>query len=488
MNVLIVASEVYPFAKTGGLADVIGALPKELAKEGINVKVVMPRYYIIDKNKYNLKSLDGALGVPMGVLGELWCEVYESKMPNSNVEIYFIEYEEYFGRSEIYNDENGKGFSDNDNRFIFLSKASLQLCKKLHFKPDVIHINDWQTSPIATFVNSTYKNDSMFKDSATLLSIHNIQYQGEFYKGVMDVLGVGWEHFNHNELEYYDGVNLLKGAICVSDVIITVSQKYAKEIQTSEYGYGLEGVISSRSSDVFGIVNGVDYEEWSPENDTYLKANYSVDDLEGKAICKADLQEIFGLPKADVPIVGMVTRLADQKGIDVVMSIIGEVLNLELQIVLVGSGDKNLQEFFINLAKERKNFKCYIGYSNELAHKVEAGSDFFLMPSRFEPCGLNQMYSLRYGTLPIVRATGGLDDTIENFDEVNRSGDGFKFYDLTNEALYNTIGWALNTYYNDKVGMQSLITNAMKKEFTWKKSAKEYIRLYELAIERKREK
>ncbi len=486
MKVLIVSSEVYPFAKTGGLADVIGSLPKELAKEGLEVKVIMPRYYVIDKVKYNLKPLLGALGVPMGVIGEFWSKVYEGFMPNSNVSIYFIEYEEYFGRSGIYNDENGKGFDDNDNRFIFLSRASLQLCKKLDFTPDVIHINDWQSAPVATFVNSIYKNDPHFSQSAVLLSIHNMQYQGEFYKGVMDVLGVSWSHFNHNELEYHDRVNLLKGAIAICEVITTVSQKYAKEIQTSEYGYGLDGAILARAEDTFGIINGVDYDEWNPEHDKYIKANYSIKDLYGKVVCKADLQESFGLPQIDVPIIGMVSRLVEQKGVDVLASVIHQLLDLNLQFILIGNGDKWVQDFFSYVASERANFKCYIGYNNELAHKVEAGSDFFLMPSKFEPCGLNQMYSLRYGTLPIVRATGGLDDTIENFDDKAKTGDGFKFYDLTGESIYNTVGWAIHTYYNDKVAMQNLIQNAMRKRFTWKNSAKEYIKLYELAIEKKR--
>ena len=422
------------------MADVIGALPKELKNQNIDVRVVMPLYSSIDKKIYNLKPLDGALGVPLGVMGELWCEVYEAKLSNSNVPIYFIEYEAFFNRDGIYNDKNGNGFLDNATRFIFFSRASLQLSKKLHFKPNIIHINDWQSAPVASFLNSIYRYDEYFKNTASLLSIHNMQYQGNFDKRVMDILSVGWTHFHPWELEYYDRVNLLKGAIYTSNIITTVSKKYAREIQSSEFGYGLDGVIRDRANDTFGVLNGVDYEEWNPQIDKYLKVNYRANNLYGKIACKEDLQTTFRLEiDKNIPIIGMVTRLVEQKGIDIVKNI------------------------------------------------IEAGSDFFLMPSRFEPCGLNQMYSLKYGTLPIVRATGGLDDTIENFNEADNSGDGFKFYDLNEEALYNTIGWALHTYYNNRDGMRSLIHNAMNKEFSWEKSAKEYIKLYELAIQRKRE-
>ena len=488
MKVLIVSSEVYPFAKTGGLADVIGALPKELKNQSIDVRVVMPLYSSIDKKKYNLKPLDGALGVPLGTMGELWCEVYEGKLPNSDVVIYFIEYEAFFNRDGIYNDKNGDGFLDNATRFIFFSRATLQLSKKLHFKPAVIHINDWQSAPVSSLLNSIYKYDEYFRDTASLLSIHNMQYQGNFDKRVMDILSIGWEHFHSWELEYYDRVNLLKGAIYTANIITTVSKKYAQEIQSSEFGYGLDSAIKDRTRDTFGVVNGVDYDEWNPKIDKYLKANYTINNLYGKISCKENLQEVFKLEKdKNIPIIGMVTRLVEQKGIDIVKNIIEGLLDLNIQIVLVGSGDSHYQEFFKNLANRRVNFRCFIGYSDELAHKVEAGSDFFLMPSRFEPCGLNQMYSLKYGTLPIVRAVGGLDDTIENFNESTNSGDGFKFYDLNEDALYNTIGWALYTYYNNRDGMRSLIHNAMSKEFSWEKSAKEYIKLYELAIQRKRE-
>ncbi len=487
LNVLIVASEVFPFAKTGGLADVIGALPKELEKMGHDVRVVMPRYYSIDKDKLGLKYLDHPLGTPMGIVGEVWCGVYEGKLPNTNISIYFLEHDDYFGRAGIYNDENGSGFLDNDNRFVFLSKASLQLSKMLNFKPDVVHVNDWQTAAIPTFLNTTYRHDPMLGEAASLLTIHNMQHQGNFYPGLMDVLDIGWEHFNFLSLERDDQVNLLKGGIYHSTLINTVSEGYAKEIQTGEHGWGLEGVVRERSNDLYGIVNGIDYDEWNPETDKYLAANYSHNDLSGKAKCKQDLQEIFGLPiDPNVPVIGMVSRLAKQKGIDILAEAIYGLLDFDIQIIMLGTGEVWSHFYFGKAAHYfPRKMGCYVGYNNELAHKIEAGSDFFLMPSRFEPCGLNQIYSLRYGTLPIVRATGGLNDTIENYNEETEEGTGFKFNDMSAHALYNTVGWATYTYYNRKNTMNKLIQQAMSKRFTWEDSAKKYENLYYRSVEKR---
>jgi len=486
LNILISASEVVPFAKSGGLADVVGALPKALKALGHSVIVVMPRYYIVDKERYSLSSLDGALGVPMGVIGEEWAEVYEGVLPNSDVPIYFIENDHYFGRKNLY-DENGIGFSDNDNRFIFLSRASMQLAKKLNFKPDIIHANDWHTASMPIMLNTIYKNDPHFENTASVLSIHNLQHQGKFYKGAMDILDVGWEHFNHHELEEHDGINLLKGGISHSDAINAVSKKYADEIKTAEFGWGLEDVIVTHQDKLFGILNGVDYDEWSPSVDEMIPAKYDIDNLDGKKICKEELQKRFNLPqKGDIPLIGLVGRLADQKGITLLAEAIWEILELDVQIVLLGTGEVWAEEFFIDIADKYPNkFASFIGYKNDLAHQIEAGSDFFLMPSLFEPCGLNQIYSLRYGTLPIVRATGGLDDTIENYQPYQGIGDGFKFNAPTSTALYNTVKWAVDTYYNDKDGIENLIKNGMKKRFSWEVAGESYIEMYRFAIKSK---
>ncbi len=482
LKILFTASEVVPFAKTGGLADVAGALPKALERLGHEVIVVMPRYYSIDKN--TLEHIPGALGVPMGAMGELWCGVYKSKLPNSNVEIYFIDYEEFYGRKGLYSDEHGHSYSDNDNRFVFLSKAAFQLSKKLHFKPDIIHSHDWHTASQPILRNTRFATDENFFESATVLTIHNLQHQGIFYKGVIDVLEIDWSHFNPYELESNGSVNLLKGGIAHADAVTTVSKKYAMEIQTPEFGFGLHEHIKAHSYKLTGILNGVDYEEWNPSTDRYIAKNYDIDTIENKAVCKEDLQERFNLPKrSDVPLIGFVGRFADQKGIRLIAEAFEGLLSLGVQFVFLGTGEKWAEEFFYNASKNHPNqVASYIGYSNEIAHIIEAGSDMFLMPSLFEPCGLNQIYSLRYGTLPIVRATGGLDDTIINYNPENSEGTGFKFEIASAEALYNTTKWAVETWRLTPNLFRAMQIRAMQLRFDWERSAKEYIEVYKKAI------
>ncbi len=487
LKILICASEAVPFAKTGGLADVVGILPKYLAKLGHDVRVVLPRYYMISREKYDLKEIPEAMGTPMGSLGEVWCGIWEGKIPETDIPVYFIEHEAYFGRENIYNDETGSGFMDNDNRFAFFSKACLQLCKKLDFYPDVIHANDWQTAAIPVFLNTDYANDKLGK-SASVLTIHNMQHQGNFYEGLMDVLGIGWEHFNFLELEFDNQVNLLKGGIYHSTLLTTVSEGYAREIQTPEYGWGLDGVVKERANDLFGILNGCDYDEWNPETDKFIVKNYSAQDISGKIECKRDLQKAFNLPINDnIPVFGIVSRLVRQKGVDILAEAIYKILSFDIQIVILGEGEVWSHFYFGDAANYLpQKIGTYFGYSNELAHKIEAGSDFFLMPSKFEPCGLNQMYSLRYGSLPVVRATGGLNDTVENFNEKTWEGTGFKVGNLNANSLYDTIGWAVYTYYNNKHAMKRMIEQAMAKRFTWEDSAKKYENVYNIAVQRRK--
>ncbi|HJV36341.1 MAG TPA: glycogen/starch synthase, partial [Geomonas sp.] len=313
-----------------------------------------------------------------------------------------------------------------------------------------------------------------------LLTIHNMQHQGSFYEGAMDVLGVGWEHFTYLGLEKDNQVNLLKGGIYHATLLNTVSEGYAREIQTPTFGWGLEGVVSNRCWALRGILNGVDYDEWNPENDPHLPHPFSASDLSGKGICKRELQRTLGLPeREEVPLIGMVTRLVKQKGIDVLAEAVPRLLELDVQIVLLGAGEPWAHFYFGGMAaKYPHRFACRIGYDNALAHQIEGGCDFFLMPSAFEPCGLNQMYSMRYGTIPIVRATGGLDDSVENFDAARRTGDGFKFWDLTAGALYDTVGWAVHTWYHDPSAIRSLRENGMAKRFTWEEAAAKYEGLY----------
>lgn len=477
LNILIAASEVVPFAKTGGLADVAGALPKALRALGHDVRIVMPRYYIVDREKYNLQLMKGELGIPMGVMGEMWAGVYEGRLPSTDIPIYFIDHEGYFGRSGLY-DDNGEGFRDNDNRFIFFSRSVMQLAKKLHFHPDVIHANDWHTAAIPMMLNTIYAYDPNFAHTGTLLTIHNLQHQGKFYKGVMDVLGIGWEHYY--ELEEHGSVNLLKGGITHADAISTVSSKYAQEIRTHEFGWGLEGLIDINSYKLHGILNGVDYDEWSPAVDGFIPHTFDSDDMRGKELCKSTLQQSFKLPhRGEVPLIGLVGRLVEQKGIELIATSIHKLLEMDIQIVMLGAGEKWAEHYFSDIARMYPDkFGCFIGYRNDLAHQIEAGSDLFLMPSLFEPCGLNQIYSLRYGTLPIVRATGGLDDTIENYHNDGEHGTGFKFYDATSDALINTVGWAVHTWYNDRDGFVQMQRNAMAQRYDWNGAAREYESLY----------
>lgn len=486
LSILIVASEVIPFAKSGGLADVAGSLPKYLHDRGHDVRVVMPRYYRVDREKFLLRQLPGVLVVPMGVLGNEYCAVFEGRIPGTDIPVYFLEHEGYYGRNGLY-DEGNVEYPDNDRRFIFLSKGGLELCKLLDFSPDIIHANDWHTAAIPLLLNTSYRQDRHVGKAASVLTLHNMQYQGSFPATTMNILDVGWEQFTFLGLEMHDRVNLLKGGIYHATVLNTVSEGYAREIQTPAYGCGLEGVVRERTADLFGILNGVDYGEWSPENDQYIAARYTIDNMAGKKLCKRDLQKTVGLPeRADLPLFGMVSRMVKQKGVDILAAALPRILQLDLQLVMLGEGEPWAHFYFGGeAAKHAERLAFITGYDNALAHKIEAGADFFLMPSAFEPCGLNQMYSMRYGTLPVVRATGGLHDSVENFDERQGSGTGFKFWDLTPGALFDTVGWAVHTWYNSVDAVQQLVNNAMRQRFTWETAAVKYERLYQLALTRR---
>ncbi len=480
MKILFSASEMTPFAKTGGLADVASALPKYLARLGHKVVVVLPRYYNI--NRANLEFAFSHLRVSMGSLGTLWAGVYRKRLAN-NLTVYFIDYEEYFGRSNLYTDDRGFAYPDNAQRFIFFSRATLELARRLDFSPDIIHANDWHTAPLPIWLNSSLRNDPFFKNSRSIFTIHNLQHQGIFDASTFEYLELSPKHFNPFELEALGALNLMKGAIYHADKISTVSPSYAKEIQTPQFGFGLQEHIKAHSYKLRGILNGVDYEEWNPATDSYLIANYDIGYMEGKAKCKRDLQARMLLNiREDLPLIGFVGRFASQKGIELIASVMYRLVKLPAQWVFLGSGEKWAEEFFRDIARDFESVGSFIGYSEEFAHKIEAGSDLFLMPSLFEPCGLNQIYSLRYGTLPIVRAVGGLDDTVENFDPSNYSGDGFKFWDATSEALYNTIKWAIDTWHNDKEAIYLMQKEAMSQRFSWEKSAKEYEALYNEAL------
>jgi starch synthase len=481
LKILFASSEVAPFAKTGGLADVSSSLPEALASSGNQVRVVMPLYRSVEEGDFKLKPLEKSLAVPFKG-GSLKTEVFFT-YKKRNPQIYFIKRDEFFDRRGLYGTAEGDYF-DNPERFIFFSQAVLHLSKVLNFQPDILHCNDWQTALVPVYLKSLYKNDPFFTKSGTVFTIHNLAYQGVFPPGYMGISGLPSELFSMKGLEYYGKMNFMKGGILFSDVITTVSERYAQEIQTPEYGYGLEGVLRDRKADVLGVLNGVDYSTWNPKTDLHLAANYDARDSEGKKRCKEELMKIFRFKrKQRVPLIGMISRLADQKGFDILSEGIDDLLRLDLYLVLLGTGDEKYEKQLSELGRRHKSrFGVRIAFDNVLAHKIEAGSDMFLMPSRYEPCGLNQMYSLKYGTIPVVRATGGLDDTITEFDTETGKGNGFKFSEYSSRAMLKKIQEALRVYQDDKLWLK-LMKNAMKEDFSWKKSAVKYERMYKKIVD-----
>lgn len=480
-KVLFIASEAEPYAKSGGLADVVSALPKALRKEGVEVKIIIPLYSSVNYEKFGIKRVLESACVHMGPYEE-WFSVHHTDKPH-NIDVYFIESNKFFSRNGYYHDQNGS-FADNLQRFSFFTRAAMQAAKDLGFKPDIVHVHDWQTSLAAYYMAKGV--DPFFYDSRSVLTIHNMGYQGSFGTYGMDYAMIDPSDFTSDKFESYGGINLMKAGIKYADKISTVSPTYAEEIAGPIGGCGLHEYIRKRRADMYGITNGVDLDEWNPGKDKHIPASYGKDSyISGKKAAKKALQERFWLDKVDnVPLLAVISRFADQKGLNLLRYIISSVLdNMICQIVVIGSGDKELESFFGNLPKYHSGrMGSFIGYNNELAHLAEAGADFFIMPSLYEPCGLNQMYSQIYGTLPVARATGGLADTIEQYNEFSGKGTGFLFYDIDPTALYYTIGWAVSTYYDRPSHMKNMIERAMEKDFSWKKAAGEYIDMYEKAL------
>jgi len=483
LKVLFVASEVAPFRKTGGLADVAGVLPRSLRQRGIDVRVVMPLYQGFQWSA--LERLDGTLSVPT-YYGNARAGLRLGTLPGSELPIYFIEYNRFFDRPHLYGPP-GQAYSDNLERFAFFSRAALEMCKTIGFIPDVIHANDWQTALVPVYVN-TVEWSKPLHGAGTLFTIHNLAYQGNFESGAMFITGLGQQHFNSAEFEHFGDMNLMKAAIRHSNLLSTVSPTYAREIQTSAYGFGLDGELSLRSRDLRGVLNGIDTTEWNPAADHHIAAPYSADDITAKAVCKASLQKQLGLAvRPNVPIFGVVGRLTPQKGFDVLAHALDKILSWDLQMVLLGNGDQEAENFFSHLAARRSDkFRTFIGFDEGLAHRIEAASDFLLMPSRFEPCGLNQMYSQRYGTLPIVRGTGGLLDTVVNYDQSTGAGTGFVFWDLTPGAIADSVGWALSTYFERPAHIEVMRKRAMQQDFSWDRAAEAYEGLYREAYKIRR--
>ena len=481
MKVLLASSEIYPFAKTGGLADVAGALPKALKKIGVDVRVIMPKYKTIEEKGFPIRHKGLTFNCPIShrsVSGEVLESEYDG------IPAYLVEKDEYFYRNYLYSTPDGD-YLDNAERFIFFSKSVLEAIKVTGWFPDVLHCNDWQTGLVPLFLSVLYKDVPDFSRIGTLFTIHNMGYQGLFWHYDMHLLNLGWEYFTPDCLEFYGKVNFLKGGIVCSDIINTVSKKYSEEIQTPEFGAGLDGVLRSRASDLYGIVNGVDYDDWSPETDACIPAKFTAESVHLKVQDKAALQEAFGLPRrADTLLLASISRLADQKGFDLIADALEEMMGLGIQYVLLGTGERKYHDLFTTLSeKYPESFALKIAYDNSLAHLIEAGADVFLMPSRYEPCGLNQIYSLKYGTVPVVRAVGGLDDTIRDDPAAPGLATGFKFYDYSAEELLKAIKRALALYQNKNEWL-ALVRRCMQEDFSWEKSAEEYGALYKKALEK----
>jgi len=460
MKIVICASEVVPFAKTGGLADVCGALPPVLEKLGHELVIITPRY----------KASNIQAPAPVVRIGE-------------NVRVCFIEHNHYFGRGGLYGEEGGE-YQDNLERFAYFCHESFHVLKSIKFSPDIIHCHDWHTALIPILLKTNYHKDPFFKDTRSVLTIHNLAYQGVFPKDQYGALGIDGELFHTQGVEFYDQVNILKGGIIFADAITTVSPQYAKEIQTEALGCSLDGVLRNRSQDIYGILNGLDYEVWDPKDDPFLDFPFIFSDVNAqKQQNKLVVQEALGLPlKKEIPVFGFVGRLCIQKGLDLIMEIIDGIVANDGQIVFAGVGDRKyyrmIEDAFL---RHPHHVGRFLKFDERVVHKIYAASDFFLMPSLYEPCGLGQMIALRYGAIPIVYKTGGLADTIHLYDPIHKTGNGFVFTEYTKEAFMKAVEEALKVYKH-KAYMQDLLDQALRYRFSWEKSAKEYMRVYQQCL------
>jgi starch synthase len=479
LKVLFVVSEAVPYAKTGGLADVAGAMPYALKQLGVDVKVLMPYYGQIKQKKIPLKVVAEDLEARFGS-GDL---TFDLLTPEEEAPFYFVARDEFFDRSQLYGTPKGDYF-DNLERFSFFCSTVLPFCQSLDFAPDIIHCHDWQSSLVPVYLKRRWTGEAVFAATKTLLTIHNLAYQGLFPKEKFGLLGLDWSVFSLNGLEYYDQINLLKGGIVFADAINTVSRGYSKEIQTPEFGCGLEGVLRDRSAALFGIVNGIDEKDWNPETDELIAAMFSSKDLKGKAQNKAAVMEAYNLDKkfAKAPLLGIISRLADQKGFDLIAEVLPKLMAQGVTLVILGTGEEKYHEL---LTKEAEKYPGQLGvkiaFDNKLAHLIEAGADMFLMPSRYEPCGLNQLYSMKYGAVPVVRATGGLMDTVTPVDKKKGTGTGFLFSEYSDEAFLKALTQAIEAYGDQKL-WKKILLNGMGEDFSWNASARAYLKLYEQLV------
>ncbi len=486
MKIAEVSSEIIPYAKTGGLADVVGTLPLYFEKAGHEISIFMPFYKSVRKSGIDIKLSDITFDIPLGDIEHtvtLWKHIHNG---SKNITIYFIQHDEYYDRDALYGTESGD-YLDNAERFIFFSKAVIEAIKRLGLSIDIIHCHDWQAALIPVYLKTLFAHDGKYSSIKTVLTIHNLAYQGMFRQEEMKLTGLDMSLFNWKNLEHWGEVNFLKGGIVFADILTTVSKKYAEEIRTVEFGCGLEDTIKEYENKLYGIINGVDYSEWSPEIDNLIPHKYSVDDISGKALCKKHLQKNLKLPQTEVPLIGIISRLAEQKGVDLLIVIMEDLMERDLQLVILGIGDEKYHQMLQEaVPKYNSKLSVNIMFDNKLAHEIEAGADIFLMPSKYEPCGLNQMYSLRYGTIPVVRETGGLADTIIDANEENLkngTATGFTMKGYFAAELLFAIDRALEMY-KSRTQWRSLIRNAMKQDWSWEQSANQYEELFESILEK----
>lgn len=481
--ILFVTPEMAPIAKEGGLADVAGALPHALRQRGHDVRVVMPLYGSIDRNRFGLRPCHAPMGVWMGDCQE-WCAVHEART-TGDVPVYLIEHSAFFERSGFYHDQSMHDYDDNARRFGFLCRAALQLCIDKGLRPDIVHANDWQTALTPAYLRLWHRREPVFARTASVITLHNLAHQGIYPKRNYGYLGLGWENFRAEVFETYDQVNMLKGGIHYADMITAVSPSYAREVVTAFGGFGLAPYLSSRGTDLVGILNGIDTEVWNPGTDPFIPAKYDAHDRSGKRECKRELQRRFGLAQDDhVALIGAIGRFVHQKGYQLLSEAMDGILrDMHVQFVILGSGERHLEHFFGTLpSRYPGRVGSYIGFDDARAHLVEAGSDLFIMPSLFEPCGLNQMYSMRYGTVPIAHATGGLNDTVEPYSEPTGTGTGFKFSPADPMALHFGVGLAISTYYDRRQHFDAMLERGMAQDFSWARSAARYEEVYARAI------
>lgn len=484
MKVAFVASEVSPFAKTGGLADVLGSLPKAVFRAGHEACIILPYYRCVREEGFDCRETGIQLEVPVGK-DVLLVNVLQAVLPDSEAVVYFLQYDPYYDRSELYTTFRGD-YPDNAQRFILLSRGALELLAEIG-PVDVIHCHDWQTGLIPVYLKYIYREEHpALSKVGTLYTVHNISFQGLFPPEVMEWTNLPEEVFTSDCLEFFGRVNFMKGGLTSADIINTVSKTYAREIQTPEFGCGLEEVLRARANDLYGVINGIDADVWNPETDPCLPVNYSAEDLSGKAECKRALQDEVGLIKSCLePLIGMVCRLTEQKGWDILSAALPRLMqNNDVQFVVLGRGMPEYHRMLAALMEQYPGqVRALLTFDEALAHRIEAGSDMFLMPSRFEPCGLNQLFSLRYGTAPVVRKTGGLADTVTDVTPEtleNGTATGFMFEEYTEEALLACIERAVETYQQPRLWAK-IIRNGMRQDWSWDRAVREYVELYELA-------